>query len=116
MELMKQEKPLELKFEDVKFYIKPRATAFDIFTLRMNSEMNDGVVSLSSKTYYNGVIKSFILGWEGVTIDGKPVPYAWDLLITLFPKGKDKDVFFELLDFILKNTDLTYKQEELKKE
>lgn len=117
MELIKPAKPLEFKHGDVTFFIKPNATSHDRFMSVMSGEMkSDGTIAVKRAEFNETILRNFIVGWEGVTQNGKPVPYSWEAFISSWPKEEDgKNIFVELTNFIFDKTDYHSKHEELKK-
>jgi len=116
MELMKTEKPLEFKKGDVTFFIKPKATEYDVFNTIMAGEMKaDGMVAMKRMDFNDCILRNFIIGWEGVTIDGKAIPYSWEVFVNGWPKQDENNIFVELVNFIFEKTDYHKKDKELKK-
>jgi len=118
IQLQRQEQPLKYKYsDDVAFLIKPHATAHDIFMLRNCGTLKaDGTLTLKHSDFSEMLLQSFIVGWEGVQLDGKAVPYSWDILVSSFPRDNARDVFIELVSFIFENTDVKVKDEAAKKD
>jgi hypothetical protein len=108
IELKKQGEPLRFQYsDDVVFLIKPNATAYDIWQMRHVGIMGeDGAVKIRRGELAELVISNFIIGWEGVNIDGKPAPYSWELFTRAFPRNNKRDVFLELENFVLEKTDI----------
>ena len=117
MELLKQEKPLEFVHKGVKFFIKPHASEHDRFMALMVGDMKaDGSVIMRRSDFNETILRSFILGWEGVTENGKPISYSWEKFVMGWPKESGAGVFVELTNFILEKTDYSKSNEEIKKD
>lgn len=116
MELIKSDKPLEFKKDGVTFYIKPRATSHDGFMAAMGGEMrHDGSISMKRAEFNETILRGFIIGWDGVFIDGKPTPYSWESFVTGWPKEETGNIFVELTNFIFDKTDFHKPHERIKK-
>jgi hypothetical protein len=113
MELLKSREPLRFKHKDVTFLIKPIATVGDRLEIQLIGELIGDKIRFDKAEFSKVMIRNFVIGWEGVTEDGEPVPWSVDTFMTRFP---DQDTGSELLDFIRQNTDIFRKAVELKKE
>jgi hypothetical protein len=118
IELQKHELPLRFKYsDDVFFLVKPHANARDIFNLRNCGTLKaDGAVAIKGGDISDSVLQSFVVGWEGVQVDGKPVSYSWELFISSFPRDNKRDVFLEVAAFIFEKTDINIKDKTGKKD
>lgn len=117
MELLKPQAPLKYKHGDVTFLIKPKASSGDRLEIILSGSANSkGAIVVSRADYIRALIKRFVVGWEGVTLDGKEVAYSFELLDENFPKQDGDDVMLMLGDFIFRNTDIKSGESELKKE
>ena len=117
MELMKADKPLEFKKGEVTFFIKPKASEHDVFNTIMSGEMKaDGTVTVKRMDFNDCVLRHFIIGWEGVTVEGKEVPYSWEMFVSGWPKQDEGNIFVDLVNFIFEKTDYHKKDSELKKD
>jgi len=103
MELMVAEKPLEFVTGEVTFLVKPRASAADKFCVIMGKD---------AASFMRAAIERMVVGWKGVTKDGKPVAYNATML-DLLPNGGD-NVLLSLGNFILEKTDLVKEDSEAK--
>jgi hypothetical protein len=108
-------KPLEFVYEDVVFFVKPRATEEDRMFVQLSGTSVGGAVKFSRPEYCKALIQSMVIGWKGVKIDGQEIRYEYELLAD-FPKVKDRNVYIELGSFILVNTDIKKQDTELKKD
>lgn len=106
MELLKEVPPLEYVFKDVTFVIRAQANAHDKFQMDMSlGQINgEGKVEATLREVYQTLIKLFVVGWKGVTQDGKEVPYSYDLLTNAFPADPMDDVYMRLGGFIASKT------------
>ncbi len=106
MEIKRQNsKPLEFKYEDVTFFVKPVASEEDRMIVALSGLSDGAHVRFSKPEYCRTVIQCMVSGWQGVTEDGKPVPYSFDLLAD-FPRVDGKNVYLELGAFIIEHTDI----------
>ena len=108
-------KPLEFKYDDVTFFVKPVATEEDRMFVALSGISEGDKVKFSRPEYCRAIIQCMVTGWTGVKINGEEAPYAFELLSD-FPKIKDKNVYLELGGFILKHTDIKSQGESLKKD
>ena len=100
MELEKHdEKPLEFKWKDVTFKIKPRATAADRLAVAFRDQKTVASYSLT-------LIERMVIDWEGVTLNGQPVPYSFELLSKHLPSTAEDNALIGLAGFIWENTDI----------
>jgi hypothetical protein len=124
MEITAPKDSIVFEWYDVKFFIRSEFTAYDRFciTVCRNKEIKDGAFIFNAEDFFVLLIKLFVERWEGVTADGKPVPFSLELL-KRFPtkkEPKDKltgDVFLDLGMFIREHVVApnTEKVEEIKK-
>jgi len=99
-------KPLEFKYEDATFFVKPVATEEDRMVVSLSGLSDGGSVRFSKPDYCKAIIGCMVTGWKGVTEGGKEVPYSFDLLSD-FPHVEGKNVYLELGAFIIENTDIS---------
>jgi hypothetical protein len=99
MELLKPQDNLTFEYEDVKFFVRSPATVKDRFELDMVGDWKDGKFTMSKSAYFLKLIELFVVGWAGVTQDGKDVPYAYATLMESFPNVKN-DLILTLGAFI----------------
>ena len=118
MELLEEQEPLKFKWEDAIFLVKPRATVYDKFNLDMSGRPEKVKGKLVAK--FDNVelgrllVKLFVIGWENVTLKGKPVPYDYETLEKQMPADRTRDFYLAITDFIVKETDVFKKDIELK--
>jgi len=103
MELMVAERPLEFVAGDVTFLVKPKASAADKFVVIMGKD---------TASFMRAVIERMVVGWRGVTQEGKPIAYN-PALLDMLPNGKD-NVLLSLGNFILNSTDIVKEDAEAK--
>lgn len=117
MEIRKHKSdPLEFKYEDVVFFIKPHASEEDRMVVNLSGVREGDRVVFSRAEYCKTIIKCMVTGWKGVTEDGKEVPYSFDLLSD-FPRVNDHNVYIDLGSFIIEKTDISRAPEDgLKKD
>ena len=108
MELVQEKAPLRFAWGDVTFLVKPQTTSGDKFEIDMAGRPvgNTGQVEFSPAEFYRTLVRQFVVGWEGVTSEGKPVPYSYENLMRL-PAQSGDDVVIRLGIFIVENTDVT---------
>ena len=100
MEIQKhEEKPLEFKWRDVIFKVKPRANSGDRLAVFMRDQRTTAGYSLT-------LVERMVVDWEGVTQDGKPVPYSFQLLAEHMPSTMQDNALVALADFIYAHTDI----------
>lgn len=88
MKLLKPQDNLTFEYEDLKLYIRPKATVKDRFELDMTGDWKDGSFTMSKTAYFLKLVELFVVGWDGVKDgSGKEVPYSFDTLQRL-PSGK----------------------------
>lgn len=108
MELSRAKEPLKFKYRDVTFLVKPHAVEADRLEIWASGKADDGKIVAPRAEFVKALIRCFVIGWEGVTQDGKPVPYSFETFVNLFPKQpKDETpVFLALGNFIYEKTDI----------
>lgn len=113
MELIEPSKPLEFIFKDVTFYVKPLCSAGDKAEILLIGEnQGRGQVRVSAAAYVQTVLRRMILGWKGVTRQGREVPYSWEVFDQYFPK--EDIVVLPLFNFIIEKTDVGQHKAEIK--
>lgn len=117
MELLQlDEKPVEYKHKDVTFLVRKNATVADRLAIDCAGVLEkDGRVRFDLRNYYEVLIKTFVVGWAGVTRAGKDVAYSYDLLMNNFPMSDEGDLLIKLGTFISEQTGLYQKKEEEQK-
>lgn len=108
-------KPLEFKYEDVVFFVKPVATEEDRMEVQLSGISSGPKLMFSTPDYCKAIIRAMVTGWKGVKLDGQEVPYSFEMLAD-FPAVKGKNVFIELGSFIMKNTDIRNREKSIKKD
>lgn len=101
MELLKPKDRLTYSIGDVKFFIRSTMTARDKFRLGIMGEYKNGVFAVDRGEVFEKVIDLFVEGWEGVTEDGKPVPYSYDTFMNRIPGDTARDWVLKLGVFII---------------
>jgi len=101
MELLKlDERPAEYKWEDVTFLFRTIMGPGDKFAVDTAGHlMENGKITFKVWELYKALIKTFVVGWKGVTENGKEVPWDYNLFMTRFPV-KEKDVVMLLGEHI----------------
>ena len=97
MELLKlNQSPARFPWKDVTFLYRTSVTTQDKFTIdTAGSLLKDGSIEFHPWELYRALIRTFVVGWEGVTEDGKPVPYSYDAFSRL-PSDPDQDLVLKL--------------------
>ncbi len=102
METVKAEKDLEFKWKDVTFKVRGVATSEDKFEINVLYGVDkEGKLKVPRSQFYRTAIKRFVKGWEGVTTDGKPVPFSMEALGNLPIDPDGEDVMILLGSFII---------------
>jgi hypothetical protein len=104
MELLKGKDNLTFSVGDVKFFIRASATVRDKFAVDMTGTYENGVFKMDRVAFYHKMIELFVEGWDGVTMDGKPVPYIFATFMDSFPADPTQDVVLKLGSFIATET------------
>lgn len=115
MELLKLDERLEeWKHGDVTFYFRPSISGGDKFNLTTAGVLaEDGHVVYKPMELYRALVKIFVTGWDGVTENGKKVPYSYELLSTRFP-ASDEDMILKLGLYIGQKTGILKTKDEAK--
>lgn len=118
MELLKlDERSEEFEYKGVTFFVKKNFTPEDKFFIDTSGELGkDGRIKFHPREYYRALIQVFVVGWKGVTENGKEVPYSFETLCTRLPADMTDGLFLKLSLFIGKLHGFTKSDEELKKE
>lgn len=116
MELVAPKEPLEFKYKDVTFLIKPQAVDADRMEVFSAGSRDGTRLSIPKADFRRALVRCFVVGWKGVTYKGKEVPYAFETLIQSFPPHdqKGRSVIDDLCDFIIGHTDI-FKEDEVEK-
>lgn len=96
MELQKAGESLPFKWKDITFHIRSKALAGDKHELVTLGELDGkGRSVIPQSKLYRKIIERFVISWEGVTEDGKAVPFSVENLERL-PMDPKEDVFLVL--------------------
>lgn len=101
MELLKQQENAEFKIGDITFYIRTQMTVRDKFEMDIIGEYVDGHFQMKKGALIYKLVELFVVGWNGVTEDSKPVPYSYETLITRLPGDASKDIIIAIGSFII---------------
>ena len=113
-------KLLEFKFEDVIFLVKPEASEDDRMEIALSGRLEEKagvpVITNSRAEFCKTAIRCMVADWKGIKRAGHDVPYSYDELKN-FPHVDKRNIFLELGDFIIKNTDIVNRRaDDLKKD
>ena len=101
MELQKPQDNLSCKIGDVTFFFRSQMTVRDKVAIDMVGTLKDGRWVMDRDAYITKIIERFVTGWDGVTENGKPVPYSYDVFMERFPSGQGTfDLLLDLSDQI----------------
>jgi len=105
MEIYRQRGPDKVfKWKDITFHLRPRGLSGDKHDLIEMGEIDkNGKAFIPMNKFYRRAIELFVKSWEGVTEDGKPVPFSMENLNSLPVENGDGDVIRELGAFIYNN-------------
>jgi len=108
MELLKLgERPAEYKWQDVTFYFRTKVTVGDKYEIdTAGTVVNGDKISFTPWNFYSTLIRLFVNAWDGVTEDGKTVPYSYETLMQRLPAQQSEDVVMKLGVFIAKTNGL----------
>lgn len=109
MELIKPE-VARFEFKDIVFLVRSKATlgdrmAIEALTVGAIQAVKAGGIEGLPKLGRE-IVKLFVCGWEGVTLDGKAVPYSYDLLVSSFPADIADELMPQLCKFVAANVDV----------
>lgn len=111
MELIKQE-IARFKHKDVTFLIRTQAVQADTFAMKQTDTgrivVKNGKAIREADIVAWGklLVRIFVVGWEGVTQDGKPAAYSYDTLESSFPAELGDALFEDLANFIFANVSI----------
>src|SRR5512135_3231318 len=102
MELLKlDDRLVEWEWQGVTFLIKPRLSSRDKWNVATASrKMTKDGVEFNTWEFYTTMIRTFVVGWKGVTEGGKDVPYSFDTLMDRLPSSADDNLVMQLGLFI----------------
>lgn len=97
MELLKLgESTARYQWQDVTFIYRTKVTTADKFEVdTAGALMRDGKITFTPFEFYRALIRSFVVGWEGVTENGKALPYSYESLL-LLPSDTESDLIMKL--------------------
>ena len=98
MELLKlDDRPAEFVWNDVRIYFRTKVTVGDKFAIDTAGTRIEGdKVEYKPWDFYLTMIRTFVTGWEGVTENGKKVPYSYDALMNRLPSDSGEDLVMKL--------------------
>jgi hypothetical protein len=108
MELLKLgERPAEFKWKDVTFFFRTKVTVGDKYEIDTAGTLIAGdKVSFTPWNFYLTITRIFVTGWDGVTEDGKAVPYSHENMLTRLPAQDSEDLIMKLGVHIAQNNGL----------
>lgn len=106
MELLKPKDNLTFSIGDVKFFIRPQMTVRDKLELDMLGDYDNGVFQVKKGDIIAKLVELFVVGWDGVTEDGKPVPYSYRTFAERLPADMARDWMLNLGTFIFEQLGL----------
>lgn len=122
MELIKPKDNLEFKWRDVTFFYRGDITVGDRYRVLNSGNVMDGdKIMFRPWDLYKTLIETLVVGWTGVTENGKSIPYSFDTLMNKLPADMTTDIVSVLGLEIAKKTGFfsgedNAKVESLKKE
>lgn len=106
MELLKQEL-VNFKFKDITFFIRKKASLGDkLFVEALMTEALSAKSITQIPKIGKNLIRQFVCGWDGVTQDGKAVPYSYEILETGLPAELADELIPQLCQFVANNVDI----------
>jgi hypothetical protein len=101
MELLKDKKFETYEHNGVKFTFRTNVTVGDKFEFDTSGTISDGdKISFRPWDLYKALIRIFMVSWEGVTKDGQPIEWNYDVFIDSFPSESGTDLIMNLGKFI----------------
>ena len=111
--IVKPDQLLKLKWQDITFLVKPYASQEDKFIIATSGIINDdGSTVVETRGLYATLVRRFVVGWEGVTSEGKPVDYDFSLFSRLPAVPGETNAVFAVGTFIAENTDALGKRKD----
>ena len=109
MELVK-DTPARFEHSDLVLLVKTKASVGDKMAVEqlLANIRNARTIDNLPKTGKE-LVRLFVVGWEGVTQDGKPVPFQYDLLYSGLPAALADTLMPALYKFIQANVDILTK-------
>lgn len=94
MELLKVDKtPATFKWQGVTFFYRKHVTVEDKFSVDTSGKVfNGNKIEFKPWEFYKTMIRVFVVGWESVTENGKPIDYSYENLMTRLPANKTEDL------------------------
>lgn len=114
MELVKKSEPLEFKHEDVIFLVKAVASDGDRMDVKLAGKWDRTSYVFSPPEFNRALVRRMVIGWKNVTVEGKEVPYSFELLDNYFPITGKESIFALLGNFIEEKTGI-FKKDEIRK-
>jgi hypothetical protein len=106
MEIMKKELA-DFAFQDIVFHVRTRATVGDKLALeKLSAEAINDIHNGALPKMGREVVRIFVDGWTGVTVDGKPAPYSYELLESGLPADIADELMPALCRFVAANVDI----------
>lgn len=115
MELLKlDERPAEFKWKDVTIIYRVNVSAEDKFVVdTAGTHINGEKIEFKPWEFYKTMIRVFVIGWRGVTENGKEIPYSYDTFLKRLPGDLQEDLIMQLgHDIAVKNGFLNEKKTE----
>lgn len=106
METLKQT-PARFEHSGIALLIKTRASIGDkIEAEAITAQVAAAKSIMELPKIGRDLVRMFVVGWEGVTADGKPVPFNYGLIYSAFPAELTDTLMPALYQFILANVDI----------
>ncbi len=117
MELLKDKNTEAFQYQDVKFVIRTNVTVGDKFEFDTSGTISEGdKISFRPWEMYKTLIRLFVVSWEGVTKEGQPVPWGFQMFMDSFPTSEDgSDLVMKLGSFIAEKTGMLKAKEDERK-
>lgn len=98
-------------YKDVVFFYRTNVTVGDQFALNSAGSSYEGdQIKFKTWDFCLQIVKTFVTGWKGVTLNGKEVPYSFDALMNELPAEIGNDLIMVLGMEIAKNAGLLPKE------
>jgi hypothetical protein len=106
MELLTEKSTAVFEYKDVKFTIRTNVTVGDKFEFDTSGTITkDDKIEFKPWELYKTMIRLFVISWEGVTKDGKPVLWDYETFMNSFPTDSEGgDLVMKLGTFISDKT------------
>jgi len=113
MELTKKKPDLKFTHKELTFTVRAVATAGDKYEIDCLYDVKGDGLEINRRMFYLTLIERFVTGWEGVTENGKPVPFSLANLLSL-PYDHEDDIVIILGSWITNHVGI-FKQADDKK-